>query len=305
MASPEALSATGSEVTFRSGDAECAGVFFRPETTEAVPCAVIAHGFGALKEGGPIRVAERYAQAGFAALAFDYRHFGASGGERRQLIDIDRQLNDWRAAIAFARTQEGVDPERIALWGTSFSGGHVFVLGAEDPAIAAIVSQTPHVSGVKTLNGLGPANNMRLTVAALKDLANAAVGRGPATIPIVGPPGTTAAMNTPDALPGYHAMYDEGFVSRDDFVPRVALKMPLYRPGARAGYVRCPILVQVASNDAVTPPGPAMDAAQKAPKGELITYAGIGHFDIYRGEPFERAVADQIEFLSRHLTAPE
>jgi fermentation-respiration switch protein FrsA (DUF1100 family) len=79
--------------------------------------------------------------------------------------------------------------------------------------------------------------------------------------------------------------------------------MPLYRPGRRAPSLGCPILVQVASDDAITPPGPAIEAAGNAPKGELITYAGLGHFDIYRGEPFEQALSDQLDFLGRHLSA--
>jgi fermentation-respiration switch protein FrsA (DUF1100 family) len=108
-------------------------------------------------------------------------------------------------------------------------------------------------------------------------------------------------MTTPDAEPGYAAMYDEGFDWPNEFTPREALALPLNSPGKRAGEIECPILVQVCSDDAITPPGPAIEAAGSAPKGELITYAGIGHFDIYRGEPLELAIADQLEFLKRHL----
>jgi len=305
MASPEAEVAAPppslTEVSFRSGETDCAAVYLRPETTEAVPCVVLGHGFGALKEGGPIRSAERFCAAGIACLAFDYRYFGESGGEPRQLIDIKRQLADWRAAIAFARTLEGVDPDRIALWGSSFSGGHVIVLAAEDRGVKAIVSQAPHIDGFKTLQRLGPANAARLTFAGLRDAIGSLVGREPYRIPLVGEPGTMAAMTTPDAVSGYYSIYDDGFDWEKEFVPRVALMMPLYRPGTKASEVECPVLIQVCSNDSITPPGPAIDAAQDAPKGELITYAGLSHFDIYRGEHFERAVADQMEFLTRHL----
>ncbi len=103
MGSPEATltsAPTREQLRFRSGDAECAAVLVRPEADGPVPCVVLGHGFGALKEGGPIRVAERYAEAGYAGLAFDYRHFGESGGEPRQLLDVGRQLDDWRAAVA-------------------------------------------------------------------------------------------------------------------------------------------------------------------------------------------------------------
>ena len=304
MASSETVAAVRTEVRFRSGEAECAGVYIRPETAEEAPCLVLAHGFGALKEGGPIRMAERFAAEGFAGLAFDYRYFGESGGEPRQLLSARRQREDWRAAIAFARTLDGVDPERIGIWGTSYAGGHVMALAAEDSSISAAVSQVPHVDGVKTLMNLGPVQNVKLGLAGLRDAVAGLLGREPVRIPIVGPPGTTAAMTTPDAAPGYAAMYDAGFEWRNEFLAREVLALPLNSPGKRAGEIGCPILVVVGSADAITPPGPAIEAAARAPKGELITYAGLGHFDIYRGEPFERTVADQLGFLKRHLREP-
>jgi fermentation-respiration switch protein FrsA (DUF1100 family) len=303
MASPETATETPSltEIRFRSGEAECAGVYIRPATTEPAPCVVLAHGFGAVKEGGPIRSAERFAAAGYAGLAFDYRYFGGSGGEQRQVLSAKRQLQDWRAAITCAKALDGVDPERIGLWGSSYSGGHVIALAADDPSIKAAISQSPHSNGIKTLLNLGPAGNARLTFAALRDLAAAALGRGAWNIPIVGPPGSIGAMTTLDAEPGYTAMYDEGFEWRNEFTPRAALELSLYSPGRRAKDVTCPLLVQVCSDDAITPPAPAIEVASAAPEGELVIYAGARHFDIYRGETFERVVADQIDFLNRHL----
>ena len=161
MASSETAAETLSrtEIRFRSGEADCAGVSIRPATSEPAPCVVLAHGFGAVKEGGPIRSAERFAAAGFAALAFDYRHFGESGGEQRQLLSAKRQLEDWRAAIAHARTLDGVDPDRIGLWGSSYSGGHVIALAADDPSIKAAISQSPHTDGIRTLFNVGPSRN--------------------------------------------------------------------------------------------------------------------------------------------------
>jgi len=289
------------QIRFRSGDAECAAVLVRPDTAGPAPCVVLGHGFGALKEGGPIRVAERYAAAGYAGLAFDYRHFGESGGEPRQLIDIGRQLDDWRAAVDHARRLDGVDPERIALWGSSFAGGHVLEVSVGDPRVAAAIAQVPYADGIPTILALGPASAMRLTFAALSDQVGAFAGRGPRCIPLVGPPGSTAAMTTPDAEPGYQAIYDEGFAWRNEFAPRAVLRLPLYRPGRGAGGVHCPLLVQVAADDAVTPPAPAIEAATRAPRGELLTYAGLSHFDVYRGAAYEQMIADQLDFLQRHL----
>jgi len=289
------------DVRFPSGGETLAGWLYRPvEADGDAPCVVLAHGFGALKEGRLDAYAERFAAAGLAALVFDYRHFGESGGEPRNLIDVRRQQADWRAAVAYARALDGIDAARIVLWGTSFSGGHVIAIGAGDPRVAAIIAQVPHVSGPATLRTAGPRRVLRLTGAGLRDAARALLGRPPYYAPIVGPPGTLAAMTTPDALPGYSAMYPDGFDWRNRYAARIGLTFSSYSPGRRASSVACPLLVAVGTRDAITPPGLARRAAGRAPLGRVIEYDG-GHFDLYRGELFEQAVGDQVQFLSRHV----
>src|ERR1019366_378617 len=95
--------------------------------------------------------AQRFAEAGLDALAFDYRHFGASDGEPRQLLSIPSQLEDYAAAIAFARELPGVDPDRIAVWGSSYAGGHVVPVAVADGRVAAVISQVPAMDGVAAL----------------------------------------------------------------------------------------------------------------------------------------------------------
>src|SRR3954453_18653918 len=93
---------------------------YRPAGRAAdVPCVVMAHGFSATRDDGLPAFAERFAAAGLVVVVFDYRHFGRSTGEPRQLLDIGRQVDDYRAALRFARALPGVDTARIALWGTS------------------------------------------------------------------------------------------------------------------------------------------------------------------------------------------
>lgn len=289
------------DVRFRSADADCAGWLYRPdEAAGELSCIVLAHGFGGVKEARLDAYAERFAAAGHVALVFDYRHHGDSGGEPRLLIDVRRQHQDWRAAIAHARGIEGVDATRIAAWGTSFSGGHVIEMAAADSGLAAVIAQAPHVDGLATLRAAGLADLVRMSRAGLGDAIGGLLGREPRLMPVVAPPGSLAAMNSPDAETGYLALFPPGYRWPNRFIPRATLSLPSYRPVAKAGRVGAPLLVQVMSGDAVTPPGPARKVAERAPLGELIEYQG-GHFDIYVGEPFERAVSDQIAFLERHL----
>ncbi len=305
-----------SAVEFTSAGERIAGVHLRGEGDAFAdaagrrPCVVLAHGFGGTVDSGLLPYAERFAAAGLDALAFDYRHFGASGGEPRQLFSVPRQLEDYAAAIAFARGLDGVDPDRIVVWGSSFSGGHVVEVAVADGRVAAAIAQTPAMDGRATLLNLvryaGPGALNRITLAGLRDWIGSLRGRPPVMLPVVGPPGTLAAMSTPDAEPGYRAI--TGPTWRNEVSARFALTAALYRPGLKADRLPCPILVQIADRDAVAPPKAAQDAAWLATgRAEVRTYP-IGHFDVYVGEPFERSVADELLFLSRHLAvagAPE
>lgn len=290
------------DVSFESGGERCAAWLYRPEGEGPHPCVVLAHGFGGTREGRLGAFAERFRDAGMAALVFDYRHFGDSGGEPRQLVSIRRQLDDWRSAVEFARSLDGIDPDRVALWGTSYSGGHVIRLAAEDDRIAAAVSQAPHTDGIATLAAAGLWDMTRMTIAGTLDLIAEAVGDEPHRIPIVAQPGDGAAMNQPGSKDGYLSLFDTPADFDNRVCARALLVVGINSPGSFAPKVNCPLLVAVVGGDLVTPPKPARKVAEQAPRGELIEYGEEwGHFDIYTGELFERAVADQTAFLTRAL----
>jgi fermentation-respiration switch protein FrsA (DUF1100 family) len=233
-------------------------------------------------------------------VVFDYRHFGASSGEPRQLLDIKRQLADWAAAVTFARSRAEIDGARIALWGTSFSGGHVIETAARDPQIAAVVAQAPFADGLRNLPSLGVRLALRLTAAGLRDQIGAVLGRPLHMVASVGPPGSLAVMTTPDAEPGFRGIDPPGSSWRNEAAARIALRVSTYRPGRHSDRIAGPILFAIAEDDAITPPAFARASAARARHSEVRTYPG-GHFDVYVGAGFERAVADQVDFLSRHL----
>ena len=111
------------ELFFPSGEDRCHAWLYLPEgATEATPAPVLVmgHGLGAIKEMRLAAFAERFQAEGYACLVFDYRYFGQSGGDPRELLSIPRQREDWRAAVAFARTLPEVDPDSVVAWGTSF-----------------------------------------------------------------------------------------------------------------------------------------------------------------------------------------
>ena len=286
------------DVTFEVEGTRVAAWLYRPEGAEA--CVVLAHGWTGVREQRLDAFAERFAAAGLAALVFDYRHFGASEGEPRQLLDIKRQLADWRAAVEYARSLDGIDPERIALWGSSFSGGHVIETAAGDPRIAAVVAQVPFIDGRANLPRLGARHALGLTAAGLRDQVGALAGRPPHMVASVGPPGSLAVMNSPDAEPGFRATNPPGFEWANEAAARIALRVGSYRPGRKTEQIRCPIFFAIADDDVVTPPDLAEKAAARARGAEVRHYHG-GHFDVYVGELFEKVVADETEFLVHHL----
>ena len=271
------------------------------------PCVVMAHGFGGTRDSGLLPFAQAFACAGLDALVFDYRTFGASTGEPRQLIDWRRHRDDYRAAIAFARSLEGVDPDRIVLWGSSYSGGHVIPVAADDGRVAAVISQVPATDGLAALIEMaryaGPLPLLRLTALGLRDAVRGLRGQEPLRAPIVGPPGTPAALTTPDAEPGYLAVAGETF--RNEFCARAVLDAARNRPVRRAADVPCPIQFQIADPDAICPPEAAEKTAWAATGRAEVRHYPLAHFDIYLGEGRERAIADQLPFLRRHLAVRE
>src|SRR3954447_9832039 len=287
------------DVAFRSSGDDCRGWLLMPDA-EDPPLVILGHGLGGIREYGLEPFARRFADAGIAALAFTYRHFGDSGGRPRQLLDIERQLGDWAAALGYARGLDGIDHERIALWGTSFAGGHVIEAAARDGAVAAVVSQCPFTDGLAATRAASPRSLARALVPALRDELARLRRKPPVLVPLVAPHGSAALMTSPDAEAGYRALippdvpFENGVAAR--FINRVAR----YRPGRSARKVNAPILFCICDADAVAPAQTALRYAATAPRGEVKRYP-VGHFDIYRGEPFEHAVRDQTEFLVRHL----
>lgn len=286
------------DVRIPSHGEELAAYLYRPsDGDDPVPCVVMAHGFSATRDDGLPDYAEAFADAGFAVLLFDYRHFGASTGLPRQLLDIGRQQDDYRAAVQWARRAEGIDPDRIALWGSSFSGGHVLAVAATDPRIAAVIAQAPYTDSIPVIRRMPVRNLVRAAVAALRDAVGAVAGREPVLIPAAGPPGSFAALTEPDALTGFQAIVGPGSLWRNEVAARLMLTMPSFRPVRSAARLTMPVLLCVCDADTTTPPSSTITVGRRAPRAELRHYP-YGHFAIYTDPQVK---IDQVDFLRRVL----
>lgn len=281
------------DLRFPSGEGSCAAWLYRAPSngTLVAPTVVMAHGLSGTRRDRLGAFAERFAEAGIAALLFDHRGFGDSDGEADR-FDPAQQLDDWRAAIGFARSLPSTDPDRVATFGSSMGGGNALAAAADDSRVAAAVSQVPFLDMWRQAHRSPPQVTARMMLAAVRSQY----------LPAVGQPDEAAFINAPGAEAGWRHVVAIGEDSR--WRNRVSARWLLgrpYRPARLAAGLRCPWLVCVGEADRVAKPGPAIAAARRAPHGELRTYPGVDHFDVYDGPQHEALVADQVEFLRRHL----
>jgi dienelactone hydrolase len=286
------------DTSFISQGTRCAAWLYLPAGVAKPPVVILAHGFGGERTFRLPAYAEHFASQGMACLVFDYRTFGSSEGEPRNYVSPKRHLEDWQAAIAFARTSESVDANRVALWGTSLSGGHVIVTAARDPSISAIVAQIPFVDGRSSERSLG--YKLQAVYHGLRDAVGAALFERRHYVPIVGEPGSFAMLNTPDALEGAKKLLPEGTETGRKCPAVIALTAYFYRPIRLASQVACPALVVYAERDTLVPAARVQQLAAAMPKATLVALP-VRHFDFYVGETFDQVVRLEADFLREQL----
>ncbi|KUI34240.1 alpha/beta hydrolase [Mycobacterium sp. GA-2829] len=266
------------------------------------PCVVMAHGVGGTRDCGLAGFAEVLSAAGADVIAFDYRHFAASSGSPKQVVNLPGQLADYHSAVAFARSLPGVDPARIVVWGVSLSGGHVLNVAAADPEIAAVISLTAAVDGLaavaQMLKANGAAHVTRLIGSGLADVVSAVRRRPPVLAPVVGRPGEVAALCSPSAVDGMRNIAGPSW--RNAIAARIFLRIGAYRPITAAGKISCPVLMQIADGDQSAPPSAATAAAHRL--RATVHHYPCDHFDVYPGASHhDRVAAHQVAFLRRVL----
>jgi hypothetical protein len=270
-----------------------------------VPGVVMAHGFSATKEMGLDRYAEVFAAAGLAVLVYDHRNLGASDGEPRQLINPWAQARDYRHALTWLADRPEVDAARLALWGSSFSGGEVIVVGALDERVRAVVANVPFAS----LGAGDEPSPERLAAmgAALLDES----GSGPADsdeeplgpLRVVSEPGVESTdpvfLGQPESTEWFLAQRELGGTRWEN---RVLLRAfpgdPVrFDPSVCLPFLDPPLLMVVASEDRVADTAATLAAYERAREPKQLELIEGHHFVPYDGDAFERAATLERDFI--------
>jgi uncharacterized protein len=241
------------DITFSAADGtELSGWLYVPDGSEArSPAITMAHGFGASKEHGLDNYAQAFAEAGFVVLAHDHRTFGTSAGQPRQDINPWAQIDDWRRAISYLETLDVVDPSRIGIWGTSYSGGHAIVLGATDRRLKVVVSQVPTINGYASgLRRVSPPAVADLEQALDEDERAQFRGEPPRMQKLVDTdPAVTAAYHTQDTIDFLLGQGVPPEIWKNEITLQSTRRARMYEPGRWVSRVSpTPLLMIVATH---------------------------------------------------------
>jgi hypothetical protein len=141
--------------------------------------------------------------------------------------------------------------------------------------------------------------SLRMIMHGQRDIVRSWLGLSPHKMPIVGKPGSVAVLTTPDAYDSFGKLAPGNFVN--EVCARITIRGDKYRPVKEAQNVRCPVLLQICDKDSLTPLSAAEETERKLGKYAEVKHYPIGHFDIYFGSAFEKAVSDQLDFFKKHL----
>jgi fermentation-respiration switch protein FrsA (DUF1100 family) len=297
-------------VTFDSGGVTLAGHLYRPPSAaaEPTPGVVLCGPISSVKEQTVPHYAERLADAGYTALTFDPRGFGASGGEPRARYDPNVVIDDFGNAVSFMLSRSDVDARRVAVVGVCMGGGYALSLAARDKRVRAVVSIAGDIGGkfqqflgvdrfaayVRTINALVQRQYETGEIAYIPTIAR----RLSEDVPV-------AAMPSEEAYSYYErtsradAPSWSETVTADSLVPYF-----IYNSVAHAPLVApTPLMIVHGTTDSALLPEHAQrayDAAQG--RKELVWIETHNHIELYDQEPYvPEAAGHAVRWLDEHL----
>jgi len=293
------------DIEFNAEGVILRGWLYIPENApREMPGVVMAHGFSAVKEMYLDRYAEVFSAAGIASLVFDNRNFGASDGEPRYEIDPWQQVRDYRHAITWLCRQPRINRERIGVWGSSYSGGHVLVVGAIDRRVKCVVSQVPLVSGSRNLARLVRAD-LAAPMRAQLDADREArfVGEAPSMLPVVtSDVSGAAALPTADSWEWFtQTAQTRAPAWHNQVTLRTVEMLGEYEPGSYIERISpTPLMMVIATGDHLAVADEAFAAYNRALEPKRLVILKGGHFDAYV-TGFEESSGAARDWFFEHL----
>ena len=261
------------------------------------PTLILCHGFCGIQPLLLPAFVHAFVEAGFTAITFDYRGFGASGGERGRLVPA-LQIEDIVSVIEWCRSLPEVDSARLGLWGTSLGGCHVIAAAADNPDIRCVVSQLAFADGESVVTGAMTAEDKAAFIATLDKMADKKAATGKEMFVAI-----TRVLNDEESKTFFDS-HKTAFPAMDIKIPFLTIRETLhYKPVEFARRLTCPTLVVAAGSDTVNPPEQAValfDAVAAGTK-KLHTEEGARHYDIYSGPHFQSVIKQQIAWFRRWL----
>ncbi len=294
-----------SDIEFKANDVWLRGWLYLPDATPGPhPLVVMAHGYSGVKEQGLDDYAEVFCQAGLAVLLYDHRNLGASDGEPRQEIDPNAQRRDYSHAITYARSLPQIDPERIGVWGTSFTGGIVIMAAASDRRIKCVVTQVPYLHALKTMDITSTPEGIRDFYALIdRERVSLAAGNPPTLIPVCTPDPNKPASSAGRRSFAYFNSYVEAgrAVWPNQFTVRsLELRLEYDALGVIDHVSPTPLLMIVADSDEITPTRLALEGFERALEPKRLVMMKGDHYEPYLGG-FDQSSREARDWFLRHL----
>ena len=288
------------KIGFYSKKTRCSAIYYKTKFKNLKGIIVMAHGLGGIKELWIDKFAEFFCKNGYDCFLFDYRNYGESGGNKRQLVNVKDQLTYWNSAIEFVKNNLNIKTKNIILFGSSFSGGHVIKLLSERNDIKMAISQCPYTSTLATVKTFSLISILKLILAALLDLLTCVTGYHPYTLMLASESGEKALMKVPD-----YNRYLKKIPKNVNFInkapARTVFEFLKYSPGKYLKKINKPIFIAPCIKDNLAPAYKTIKLANKC-KNAIIKEYNCNHFDIYFDDFFIEACNDYINFLDSNIS---
>ncbi|EKS6740658.1 alpha/beta fold hydrolase [Enterobacter ludwigii] len=268
-----------------------------PDRSEKKPVVILCHGFCGIQDILLPLYAEAFVQAGYAAITFDYRGFGKSGGERGRLSP-SLQIEDICTVIDWAENYPDIDGQRIALWGTSLGACHVFAATVERPQVKCLLSQMGFADGEIIVTRKMNDTQKDVFIATLEKMVEKREQHGKEMFVTI-----TKVLGDEESIAFFEANKYK-YPQMDIKIPFLTVYETLrYKPYLNAEKVCCPTLVVIAGEDTVNDPkqGIALFESVKSQEKSLYIEQGAKHYDLYNGEHFNNVIKQQISWLIKYM----